>query len=403
MAKTQIKAQAKLAIEPAEAFRMFTNSTAVREWLADAAIIAPKPGGRVFLGWNDGYQTAGNFNRWNPPTALGFSWRGPDEKQTIVKVGFEAAPDGGTLVRVRHTGFATGKRGRSTRRALQSAWERSLENLASVVGSGEDLRFTRRPMLGVFVDDVVRGDGGRSIGVRLGGVVEGMGAAGAGLRGGDVVTALGGTKIGSFSDLTAALTPHRAGDTVEVALLRDGQDQRVAMTLSGRPIGDLKTTASDLTAQVADMSRHFGDSLDEVLAGVTNEEAEFRPGAGEWSVKEVMAHLIDGEGDQHSYLAEAFEGGERYHDLVLGNSHWRTAVTAASYPDPATMLASYRRLMAQTVELLRAMPEDLEHRRGTFWRFAFGFADGESHHNQHVDQIRAALEAARRGSNPEQG
>lgn len=395
MSNSRVVAEIEVHAAPAEVFRMFTNSTALREWLADAALVMARPGGRIFLGWNDGYQTVGQFTTMDPAEAIAFTWQGTgDPGATKVKVSLRPT-DTGTSVKVRHSGFGDSKKSKTAARDMKAAWRGSLENLASVLESGEDLRFTRRPMLGVFVDGEARDDDGAPVGVKLGGIVDGMGAAAAGLVPGDIVSSLGGKQVRTFTDLGTAASAHRSGDVVEVGYVRDGIAGDVQMTLSGRDIGEVEMTAAGLAFKVGAMFQRFSDDLAATLEDVTDEEANRKPAEGEWSVKEILAHLIEEEGDLHSEIVETFEGVERYFDGGLGNSHWRTKVTADSYPDIWSMLDSYRNLMAQTVGLISSIPPELEKRRASFWRVSFPYNEGDSHFDEHIDQIKAAVAAAR--------
>ncbi|MGH9196545.1 MAG: SRPBCC family protein, partial [Acidimicrobiia bacterium] len=155
---TRIQVETEVATDPIQTYRMFTNSTLLREWLADEALASPVEEGRLYLSWSDGYQTAGRFTELEPGRSIGFIWNGTDEKgPTKVKVTLKPIA-AGTLVRVRHSGFDDNKTGRRSAAALEAAWESSLENLASVTKDGSDLRITRRPMLGVYVEDEVTAD-----------------------------------------------------------------------------------------------------------------------------------------------------------------------------------------------------------------------------------------------------
>lgn len=71
-------------------------------------------------------------------------------------------------------------------------------------------------------------------GVPLSGVREGSPADRAGLRAGDVIVGLGGMEVGDLYDLTDALRAHRAGDTVTVRWLRDGEEMSAETTLGSR-------------------------------------------------------------------------------------------------------------------------------------------------------------------------
>lgn len=53
--------------------------------------------------------------------------------------------------------------------------------------------------------------------------------------GGDVVVAADGRAIETMSDLAAVVKAHKAGDKVELTVLRDGEEMSVAVTLAARP------------------------------------------------------------------------------------------------------------------------------------------------------------------------
>lgn len=57
----------------------------------------------------------------------------------------------------------------------------------------------------------------------------------AGVQGGDVITALDGETIASLGDLLGTLRRHRPGDTVEMTLMRSGEEQTLEITLGELP------------------------------------------------------------------------------------------------------------------------------------------------------------------------
>jgi uncharacterized protein YndB with AHSA1/START domain len=396
----RIQAEIEVRADPSATYRMFTNSTLRREWLADEALARPIKDGRIYLAWSDGYQTAGKFRKLEPDRSIRFSWIGTDEKSpTDVKVTLRPI-EKGTRVRVTQSGFEDSKSGRKSASDLKAAWESSLENLASVMQDGPDLRITRRPMLGVLLEDEIRSESAAQVGVdhgiRVSSTIEGMGAQKAGLTSGDVIVGLGGKTVRSFADLVVAVSTHRAGDEVEVEFYRNGQPHTASMELSGRQVPDLPDSGPGLAAFVGAIYRRFHDNLVATVEGSTEEEASQSPAESEWSVREILAHLITGEVDAHSQLIEQVEGLERLYDGGGGNSHLRMRISAASYPDTWAMIDAYKRAMAETVGLLDALPADL--RRPAFWRIAFGYSDAESHLNEHLEQIKAARAASSQAS-----
>lgn len=59
----------------------------------------------------------------------------------------------------------------------------------------------------------------------------------AGLKSGDVITAINGAKVQDSNELTLAVTQHAPGETVSLDVYRNGQPQKVGVTLGQRPSG----------------------------------------------------------------------------------------------------------------------------------------------------------------------
>jgi S1-C subfamily serine protease len=71
-------------------------------------------------------------------------------------------------------------------------------------------------------------------GVRLGGVRPGSPADRAGVKAGDIIIRFAGLEVKTLDDLTFALRSKRAGDKVEVILMRDGKEVSTEATLAER-------------------------------------------------------------------------------------------------------------------------------------------------------------------------
>ena len=95
------------------------------------------------------------------------------------------------------------------------------------------------PYLGVGTVDLTpevaeRFDLSVSSGALVSTVEPGSGARAAGVRRDDVITNLGGAEIESYGDLLGALRDQEAGDTVELTIVRDGDQQTLDVTLGER-------------------------------------------------------------------------------------------------------------------------------------------------------------------------
>lgn len=151
--RSSIKVEQFIPAPVSQVYRAFTNSTAMREWMCDFATLDVKPGGRLYAWWRGDYYTCGEFISLEIDKKVIFNWHGRGEpRPTQVIVTFKPVGKG-TLVRLTHRGMGTGKVWDNTPIIFESEWQSSLTNLASVLGSGPDLRITQRPMLGISLSD----------------------------------------------------------------------------------------------------------------------------------------------------------------------------------------------------------------------------------------------------------
>jgi uncharacterized protein YndB with AHSA1/START domain len=385
---------------PENAYRAFTNATELRGWLCNVATVVPRPGGRLYMWWNSGYYTSGEFKSAESGEKAVFTWFGKgDPAASEIEVTF-TAQDGGTLVSVDHSGLGSGEEWSQSVAEIKKGWQSALENLASVIETGEDIRFVSRPMLGILLDEFneqIAKKLGLPIteGIRLGGTLEGMGAQAAGLQENDVLVSMGGMPTIDFDTLNKALNAHRAGDTIEVIFYREAEKQSLMMTLSGRPIPEIPPTAQGLADAVAVLYKDIETMLDEFLAGVSEDEASFKPSPSEWSIKGNLAHFIQGERFFQQYIAELVSGHERFADDYGGNVDALIEATIAVYPTTQEMVQENKRSMAETLYLLANLPEEFVANKGAYWRIAYDLLQDPYHFNSHLEQMQAVLEAAR--------
>jgi hypothetical protein len=350
--------------------------------------------------WNSGYYTSGEFKIAESGEKAAFSWFGRgDPAASEVQVTFNAQ-NGGTLVNVDHSGLGSGEEWSQSISEIKKGWESALENLASVVETGEDIRFVSRPMLGIILDEFneqIAKNMGLPIteGIRLGGVVEGMGAQSAGLQQNDIIASMEGMPTVDFDTLDKALSAHRAGDTIEVVFYREAEKQSVMMKLSGRPIPEIPPTAQGLADAVTVLYKDIETMLDEFLAGVSEAEASFKPSPSEWSIKGNLAHFIHAERFNLQYFTELVSGYQRFADDYGGNVDVEIEATIASYPTLQDLVQEYKRIMDETLYFLAHLPEEFVAKKGAYWQLAYGLLQDPYHINTHLEQMQAALEAAR--------
>ncbi len=136
--------------------------------------------------------------------------------------------------------------------------------------------------------------------------------------------------------------------------------------------------------------------LDECFMGVSEADADHEPSPGEWSAKQVLAHLIQTERGWIANLDDAVGGYERLADDWGGNLPGHIHATVAAYGSYKNMLDELKRLSVEMVTFLAALPKSFVDRKASYFLNAVQMLELESHTNSHVDQIKAALAAARK-------
>jgi len=184
---------------PAEVYHALTNPTALRDWLANAVQVEPRPGGRLYFWWSSSVHATGGFTRLEPGRKVAFTWHHSREPEAArIQFTLKAAGEA-TALTLKHTG-GTGRKWAAVTPVARANWENALENLQSVVETGIDLRLARRPRMGILVADynteiAARLGAPLGMGVRVGGTAEGSGAQASGLQADDVIVRLGNKQV----------------------------------------------------------------------------------------------------------------------------------------------------------------------------------------------------------------
>lgn len=380
-----------------EAFRAFTHPTALRDWLCQAAEVEARPGGHLYLAWADGHSARGTFTTVEPGKRLAFSWdHDAHGGATHVEVKFAAAK-AGTRVTVKHSGL--GKASEDVR----SAWASGLENLDSLLAEGIDLRVSRRPRLGIFIGDlnpeIARKIGSPAEGIRLEGTAPDSGAAAAGLQKDDVLVAFDGSPLIRFEDLTPLVTRHKAGDVVVVEVVRAGERASTELTLGHFPQPTIPATGKALAKQARAIHQRINADLARKTRGLTDAGASRPPKKGEWSVKQLIAHLILTERDLQSWVAQMVNDREAGDDLEFRpNANPRVDALV----DRLKTVGALRRELAlaqeETARLAEQLPRDfVTSRKHLYRRFASWVIEITPGHydSEHGEQFDIAIKSSR--------
>jgi len=397
---TAICLECTIAAPPEQVWAALTERNRLRSWLCDQVLIEARAGGRYLFRWRSGFEAQGTQVEFEAPEKLTWAWQGLGEPGlTLVRWELQAKGPG-THVRVTHTGFGRDPRSQTARAEAAKGWEKGLENLQSVLEEGIDLRQARRPLMGVLLDNMSveraeQEDIATTTGVYIAGMVEGGAAEEAGIQEGDVLVAFGDYTLYDFADLVTAMPAYRAGDKVAVALVRGKEQLTVEVELRGRPMPPAAEPLPEAVTRLRDGQAQVRAALAEITAGLPSEQAARSPAEGEWSVREILAHLSSAERDMQTNLLYLVVGFELNGDPDFSVAPDRNAVVLALEPTLAGLLARFDRDMEESALLLeRLSPQTVadRYRYRQALELVFNFSN---HTNDHVEQIRRAAEAVR--------
>ncbi len=398
---TIITSEQFIKAAPAQVYYALTHATALHEWLCDFATVAPRPGGRMYLWWHGDFYSAGEYIALEENKSVKFKWFARFEPAATEVTVTLTPKDDGTQVVLNHV-VPDGDDWIQRAQGFKTEWDSTLPNLASVLETGLDRRTFDRPMLGINISDF-NPEIARTLqvpvnqGVRLDEVRQGMGAHAAGLCKDDVIVELDGKPItNDYGSFVAALAGKKGGDKVEVVFYRGSQKKAVTMELTKRPVPDISWNPADLAHQIR---LKYDDSLGRLEAsfkGVSELEADKEPAPGEWSAKQTLAHLIHTERGWIANLDDTVGGYERLADDWGGNLPSHISATLKAFGTYRAMLDELKVLSVEMVSFLADLPDSFVERKASYFLNAAQLLELESHTLSHLEQIKAALAAARK-------
>jgi len=326
------------------------------------------------------------------------TWQGKDEPSETNLVFEIEALDQGTVVKAVHRGYgADGVWDKAVEEA-EGSWPLALENLESVLTTGIDLRQVSRPILGVLpetltLERAINEDIGADSGIYLASVLEDGGAAQAGLQKRDVITSIGGMAVSDLDALTTTLSSYRAGDRVHVSYVRGHERSTAMVELKPRPMPEVSFDPQQMVEQVRGEQAVILTDLRQVLAGLSEADAEKRLSVDEWSVKETLAHLSLSERFTQRWFADVIVGttGGQFG----GNPTVVTemlAMTLAAAPTVDALLKRLENDMAETLALFAALRPEIVALKARYRAMASSLL-GDFHARDHVKQIKATIKA----------
>jgi uncharacterized protein YndB with AHSA1/START domain len=377
---------------PAVICDAFTHDLLLAQWLAHDAKVFNRQA--YLLRWDDGFYVTGEFTVLEYGRRLGFTWQGRDEPgRTHVEVRL-TRQDEGTQVQVRQSGFGESEAWDDAARRCEARWAVSLASLKIALEYGEDLCLLQRPMLGIFptlLDEATAAHLKVSIkqGFYIGGVIEGLDAAQAGLQTGDVIVSIDGTPMQDYAALQAVVEARKPGDVLAVEVYRGSNKRDVELRISPRPTLRIPTTPVALAEMLQATYAELDAELDQLVRYVAESEMARQPGEGEWSAKEVLAHLIWTERYNQMYLWGVVSNEKSV--TWTDNNPTQLVGTLAVYPTTVELVAELKRAEAATVAMVAGLPAGVLENKRSYNQMAQHLLSVALHTRQHFEQIRRSF------------
>lgn len=387
-----------LNASPSEVYRALTNTMMAQRWLCNTAVVNAAVGGAYLFAWGTDYHAAGYFTALEENQSVAFTWLGRGEPASTTVTITLAEADGKTELTLVHAGVGDDDAWSTAREQISKGWESGLENLAYVLENGLDLRIMRRPLMGVFFNPISEEDVETlslpikvGEGVKIANVLPDSAAHQAGLQPEDVVHQLDGEVIDGFGTYLPVVNRHQAGDTVDLVFYRGAEKHEGPLTFGQRPVPEIPATPAELADVVQESNTALINELRDLIADVPDDTLAQAPADGEWSVLENIAHVIWVE----RYVQMSVWGANGGNDNVPygGNDVIHISTLTGAYPTGEAMLNAYIGCKAETVALLRALPESFVNDRMSYMNTGQNFTGLHTHDRSHFTQITQTLTA----------
>jgi len=268
---------------------------------------------------------------------------------------------------------------------------------------GRDLRLVNRPLIGIYPENLndITKDSRDSLnlpvdyGVLVADVLQGYGAEKAGMQANDVIIAIEGQKVERIKSLGQIINAFKPGDQLAVEVFRGKEKKVLSIETMVKKIDPIPESPEELAKELESRSTKMIKSLESVFEGVSDSEASYSPGAEEWSAKDVLIHLIHNERDLHSWISDLVAGQERFYDQWPGYRLFRIKATLTAYPNVDDLINELRLSLKETVASIAFLNPNFTRRKASYSRLATAVLDTPKHVEEHIQQIKDNIHAAR--------
>jgi uncharacterized protein YndB with AHSA1/START domain/uncharacterized damage-inducible protein DinB len=376
----------------ANVYAAFTSATQLSEWLCYDAQIEAQTGGRLYLYWQTPkYYLMGEFLEVTANQHLKMLWQEQENPAPQeVNLTFQEE-NNNTQISLEFTNPISSN--------LETLLKRGLEVLESTQTNGYHLDLLERPMIGVLISGLINPENKTRYnvpidhGIALSGTLAGLSAAEAGIQSGDVLETMNNIKLADFNSLRPILDSHKAGDQVSLSYYRGEQRIETTITLKARSLQPYPKTIEELTHALTKDYNQIETELEAAFDNVSPEHANQRPAEHAWSANQVLAHLINTEQENQTFIAGLVVGTEL--ETFSSNLDARVNATLNQYQTSQALLNAFKNTNNQTKNLISNLPDTFLQRKASVVRLQLNAELYAIHPRQHLGQINRAIASAR--------
>jgi uncharacterized protein YndB with AHSA1/START domain len=391
---------------PAELiYRAFTSPVGLQEWFCDVSVTNLTIGGWIYLAWDQGYFACGKFTGLNPGKALSFTWMGTDDPGwTQVEVAIVPLQNNLNKIVLRHSGFDKNEIWDKARANASRCWESGLENLKSIIVEGKDLRIFNRPLIGFFpyafdnYSDSEKKKFGFPVdyGVMVSNVLPNYGADKAGIRSGDLIVSVEGKKVDRVKTLLNIINDFNAGAQITIEAYRGSEKLMFLVDTTTQLAQTSPVPPEELAKEIQTDRARLLDSLEKILADVTDAEASYSPDSEKWSIKETLVHFILHERNLQTWINDLVYDTACLCDVNPNHALFRIRATLTSYPTLDDLMAELRRTYKETVASIAFLEPAFMQRKASYGRLRFELLDKYYGYREHIRRMTEMILLVRR-------
>ena len=132
------------------------------------------------------------------------------------------------------------------------------------------------------------------------------------------------------------------------------------------------------------------------LRNITDEEASFKPEVNEWSIKEILAHLVHTEQELQNWVNQLIHSQQPLIDDEIGNHNALVQATVSLYPSLHQLIELLRSNLEVTSAFISFLPEEIKQDKLLFWYLAYQIVQYPMHMRSHIEQIKKNLQLTRK-------